>query len=546
MMDSKAAQGPGQTETSNASAAHLGSALMAAGAGLLVLLYGFGGRDRPDEPYATANRAPTIWPDCGDIVIPPNIAPLNFAIHEPGTCYFVRVHAANGKPIEVLSRKRQIRIPQRPWRRILEENRGGTLNLDVFVKSAAADRTARPPARWHRFARVTSRIAPEDVDNFIVYRRIWPGHATWRQMGVYQRDLRSYDEDVILDNDYFQHGCVNCHAFCNHRTRKMLLGVRSTTYGSSAILAEDGHVSKIGTRLGYTSWHPSGSVAASSVNKVRQVFHSAANEIRDVLDFDSLIACYRLDDRTVRTAPALARKDWLETYPAWSPDGQYLYFCCAPITWKDRDSVPDNFHQIRYSLVRIRYDLQKDQWGDLETVLSADQTGQSILLPRISPDGRWLLFTMCDYGCFPVYRQSADLYMMDLEMAQQTGQYSYRRLDINSDASESWHSWSSNGRWIAFSSKRLSHLFTRLYLAYVDDRGAAHKPFLLPQQNPHSYDACLWTFSVPELVTKPVRTRGETLARAIRGKHEIPVEMPVTMATPRQEATAAQEESWHQ
>jgi hypothetical protein len=90
---------------------------------------------------------------------------------------------------------------------------------------------------------------------------------------------------------------------------------------------------------------------------------------------------------------------------------------------------------------------------------------------------------MCDYGCFPVYRPSSDLYLMDLQAAQPAGRYSYRRLSINSDASESWHSWSSNGRWIAFSSKRLSHLFTRTYLAYVDDQGTVQKPLLLPQKN---------------------------------------------------------------
>jgi Tol biopolymer transport system component len=100
----------------------------------------------------------------------------------------------------------------------------------------------------------------------------------------------------------------------------------------------------------------------------------------------------------VRTA---ARKDWLETYPTWSPDGQYLYFCCAPITWEDRQTIPRQFDQIRYSLVRIAYDVQDDRWGQLETILSAEQTGKSILLPRISPDGRWLLFICATTAVFP-------------------------------------------------------------------------------------------------------------------------------------------------
>ena len=156
----------------------------------------------------------------------------------------------------------------------------------------------------------------------------------------------------------------------------------------------------------------------------------------------------------VKTTPALAQKDRLETYPAWSPDGRFLYFCSAPLTWTDRNVIPAQYDQIKYDLVRVAYDVHRDAWGPAETILSAQDTGLSILEPRISPDGRWLLFCMCKYGCFPVYQQSSDLYLIDLEAAERTGRYEYRRLEVNSDESESWHSWSSNSRWIAFSSKR--------------------------------------------------------------------------------------------
>lgn len=521
-------------------------ALIAIGAGLLVFVGGFGAQDTPDERCTVVDRAPKLRPDYGGVVLPPNIAPLNFAIQEPGTRYFVRVHAPHGEPIELSGKSPEIRIPPRPWHRMLRNNRGGTLHLDVFVRPGPTAQAKSEPGPWQRFARVTSTIAQEDIDPFIVYRRIWPGHSLWRKMGVYQRDLRSYDERVILDNDALRQGCINCHTFCNHRTDQMLLGIRSATYGSSAILVQDEQVHKIGTKFGYTSWHPGGTVAAFSVNRVRQLLHSAANEIRDVADCDSLIAYYRVDEEAVRTAPALSQKDWLETYPTWSPDGRYLYFCRAPMTWEDRHTIPKDFDQIKYSLVRVVYDVTNDQWGQIETVLSAEQTGQSVLLPKISPDGRWLLFSMCDYGCFPVYRASSDLYLMDLDAARQTGRYSYRRLGINSDASESWHSWSSNGRWIAFSSKRLSHVFTRTYLAYVDDRGTVHKPLLLPQRDPRFYDSCLWTFSVPELVAERVPVRKEAIGTVVRADRQIPVEMPITMATPRQGAGPMPDEAWHQ
>jgi hypothetical protein len=193
----------------------------------------------------------------------------------------------------------------------------------------------------------------------------------------------------------------------------------------------------------------------------------------------------------------------------------------------------EQYDQVKYDLVRIAYDIERDAWGTPQTVLSAQDTGQSILEPRISPDGRWLLVCMCRYGCFPVYQQSSDLYLIDLEAAERTGRYEYRRLEVNSDESESWHSWSSNSRWIAFSSKRGNGTFTRTYLSYVDPNGVARKPLLLPQKDPTHYDSCLWTYSVPELTLEPVRVAKENLGRVVRGARQVNVQMPVTMATPK-------------
>ncbi|MBM3837502.1 MAG: hypothetical protein FJ398_05995 [Verrucomicrobia bacterium] len=91
----------------------------------------------------------------------------------------------------------------------------------------------------------------------------------------------------------------------------------------------------------------------------------------------------------------------------------------------------------------------------------------------------------------------------------------YRRLDINSDQADSWHSWSSNSRWIVFSSKRRDGLFARPYFSYVDERGTFHKPFLLPQKDPAFYDSFIKTFNLPEFIRAPIRVTPAELARAI-------------------------------
>jgi hypothetical protein len=482
------------------------------------------------------DRQPHIHPDYAGVVLPPNIAPLNFLVQEDAARYRVVISSKRGRPIELVSKSPKIRIPEGNWRSLLEGNRSEELHIEVFAEAQNG--------KWSRFERMTNKIAREEIDGYLAYRRIHPSHTMWRKMGIYQRDLGSFEESLILDNGYFQAGCVNCHTFCNNRTDKMFVHVRSSRYGSSAVIIEDGLPQKIGTKFGYTSWHPSGRLAAYSINKVTQFFHASQEEVRDVIDLDSLIAYYSLDEKQTKTAPALSRKDRLETYPTWSPDGRYLYFCSAPLTWSDQRIIPKDYDQIRYDLVRVSYDIDSDSWGEAEQVITAEDSGLSVLLPRISPDGRWLLVSMCDYGCFPVYRRSSDLYMVDLKSFGGRGQWDPVRLDINSDASESWHSWSSNSRWIAFSSKRGSGVFTRIYLSYVDQDGVAHKPFVLPQRDPSYYDSCLWTFSVPELVIEPVRAAGEKLGRVVRSAEKIPARLPVTTATPKAGGKIEHEEPW--
>jgi Tol biopolymer transport system component len=475
----------------------------------------------PDVAGAVAiPRPPRIRPDYSDVVIPPNIAPLNFTIEEQGRRFLVRISGQTGEPIELVSRQPAITIPPARWRHLLQANRGRDLKIEVYAEVAS---------RWERYQPFVQSIAQEAIDSHLVHRVVGPIHNRWRQTAIHQRDLTGYDAAVVLDGESIGRGCVNCHSFPANQPENMLLGLRSATLGADTLFADGDRVEKLGSPIGYTAWHPSGRLAAYSVNKVRQFFHAAGSEVRDVIDLDSGLSYFRVEDRQMKSVPRASDEQRLQTYPAWSPDGQYLYYCSAPFLWSDRDECPpERYDEVKYDLMRIGYQVESDRWGEPETVLSAAETGLSILLPRISPDGRFLLFCMCRYGCFPVFQPSSDLYLMDLADS------SYRRLEINSEFSESYHSWSSNSRWIAFSSRRQGGFFTRCYFGYVDPSGRVHKPFVLPQQDPAFYDSFLKSICVPELVTGPVRVPESALVRAARTPPPTASQLPAGQTPPLQ------------
>ena len=480
-------------------------------AAAFALLLVAGCRPAWPEKAADAGRPPSLYPDYTELVIPANIAPLNFIVREQGVRFSARLAGDRGRALTLSSRNGKIRFPAGPWRELLEQNRGAALRLDV----AAQD----PDGAWHRFQTVTNRIASEDLDRYLVYRLIPPMDHLWKRIGIYQRDLSGFDVRPVIENQSFsvdRNGCVNCHSFRMNRTDRMSFQIRSASFGKPMMVARDGVVSKVDTTAagfskgpaGYHSWHPDGRRIAFSVNKVSPFEHTRG-EHRDVWDNDSDLAVYLVASNLVVSVPDLSDPARRETWPAWSADGRHLYFCSAP-------QVPfERFLDVRYDLMRIPYDPLTGAWGEREVLAAAADTEMSAAQPRASPDGRWLLFSLSDHGSFPIFQPSCDLYLLDLTNGL------LRCLDINSEWSDSWHCWSSNGRWIAFSSKREGGVLARVYFSYFDPDGREHKPFVMPQEDPAFYESLTLTFNVPELVTAPVPVRPAQWGRAIAAKEPV-------------------------
>ena len=151
---------------------------------------------------------------------------------------------------------------------------------------------------------------------------------------------------------------------------------------------------------------------------------------------------------------------------------------------------------MHYHLLRVPFDASTKTFGQTDTIYSAEISGGSASYPRISADGRYLLYTWSEYGTFPIWHPEADLRMIDL-MTMAHADVSC--LNAPEDA-DSYHSWSSEGRWIVFGSRRLDGRYTRLYVAYLDEDGNPDKPFLLPQEDPRYNLWRLKSYNVPEFI----------------------------------------------
>jgi hypothetical protein len=472
---------------------------------------GCGGAAPPSAGMASAGAAPRIFPDYAATTIPPNIAPIRFVIEEPGAVFRTRIHGDHGAEIVVSRPDPSVPIPVAEWGRLLESNRGGVLRFEVTVQD--------PRGAWRRFEEFEVRVAPERVDDYLVYRRKLPGQD-WRQTSIQirQRALGSFDESVVLDNARIGTACINCHAFAGNKTRFMSLGFRHFLYGSGTLLAVDGKIEKIPVKFGFTAWHPSGDVVVFA-----QQTHLSQ---RGSWVEDSNLCYYRRATRTVRKIPGLSREDWHQDCATFSADGRELYASAGRKPWgatPTRNVPAEILRQIvPYDLVRVRFDIQKDEWSAPETMISSQETGKNIVFPRTSPDGRWLAVRMMDART----ESGGSIHLVDLERARATGRFEPKECrELSVGDARGWHSWSSNGKWIVFSSSRETGIFIRPYLAYVDAEGRVHKPVLVPAENPSALGLDAFMYNVPELIDEPVRASARALARAIRSAKFLPVDV---------------------
>ena len=162
-----------------------------------------------------------IFPDYDKVTVPVNIAPLNFSVMEDTGDYALIIQG-NGTEATIHAKEGAFDIPIRTWQNVLQANKDNDIILTV---------AKRGDNGWTAYRDITIHVSSEEIDPYLTYRLI-PPYEQWNRMGIYQRDLESFEESPIFENKLTDYGCVNCHTFNNRQPDKPRQSSGYRTYRS--------------------------------------------------------------------------------------------------------------------------------------------------------------------------------------------------------------------------------------------------------------------------------------------------------------------------
>lgn len=437
----------------------------------------------PKTPENAADvGAAAIFPDYAGVTIPRSIAPLNFRIGQESEESVAVLESDCGR---LAVKGPDVKMDMRRWHSLV--GLADSIQVTIYTKHEG---------KWLRHSPFQLYVSSDPIDSHLCYRRIFPGYGAYRAMGIYQRELSSFRESLIFGHEdaggaKANATCINCHAFSSCDPSTLHMHIRGKLGGT--LIGGKVYSLKNPTEGGpnptYVNWSHDGRFIAYSAEKVKQWFNSSAGDILEVADISSEILIYDVGANTIRRQPAIdpAKRVLM---PVFGPGTDRVYYCAA----EPQDSVAN----VRYGLYSIAFDAGTGLChGGSRCEISPEEG--SVSFPRISYDGRYLIYSMGDHGYFHAWHKDSDLWILDLESG------GHRALaGINSSDSESCHSWSLSNRWIVFGSRRLDGLYTRPYIAHIDEDGNCSKPFLVPQKNPGYYQNSMFSFNLPEFVNGEV------------------------------------------
>ena len=395
------------------------------------------------------------------------------------------------------------------------------------IKSRSADRDATVTVAGLRAdgsaacrGSVSIRTAKEPVDAPIFYREVPlpfseavknPSRIRWRFGPV----SSATQPRVVLSNLPV---CGNCHSFTADG-RQMGMDVDYANDKGSYILSavEPKTVltpSKIITWSDYrredktptfglmSQISPDGRYAVSTV-KDHSVFVPKPDLAFSQLFFPirGILAVYDRQAKRFFALPGADDPKYVQSNPTWSPDGRYLVFARAPAyqlrQTTDHDAVlltPEQCAEFLKEGKTFRFDLYRVEFnggkgGPAEPLTGASGNGMSNYFAKYSPDGRWIVF--CKAASFMLLQPDSELWIISAAGGQA------RRLECNTRRMNSWHTWSPNSHWLAFTSK-VNGPYSQIFLTHIDDTGHASPPVELA-----NFTAADRAANIPEFVNAP-------------------------------------------
>ena len=525
--------------------------------------------------YKDSQSLPNIYPDYVDVTIPVNMAPLHFQLMPVADQTEVITRFKCGDE-ELVCSGRKAMPSISDWQRLI--NSKGEANtaaadssLFTLHSSLTVEVFEHKADGWVRYKPFNIYVSPDSIDSWLSYRLISPSYVAFEDLTINQRCLENYDEGVIYNNMLCSSEkdgqCINCHSYQKGNPQRMQFHARLNNGGT--LINYDGQLRKVNLKTDstlsagvYPAWHPTLPFIAYSTDITRQMFHTFDVNKVEVFDTQSDLILYDLERNEVLNVENSPVE--FEIFPSWSPDGRWLYYCSAHFEQEDTVTLDAEiirrYNQIRYNVYRKSFDPEHRTFGPSELVFDAASRQLSATLPRISPDGRWLMLSVGGWGCFHIWHSDADLWLVDLKekgtvnseefpagvpsadstAAANSSLFTLHSslngdadsslftlhsslnsrpwTEVNSDNTEAYHTWSSNGKWIVFSSRRDDGNFTRPFFAHVDASGRATKPFELPAEDPDCHRRLLKSYNIPELMRGPVTISPQTFADALKGE----------------------------
>ena len=400
------------------------------------------------------------------------------------------------------------------WARIKQRS----AERDAELVVAGVDRTN--PATTLSSSRVHLRTSKDPVGDSLFYREVPlpfltavqdPSRIRWRYGTIDMQD----GPPIVLQNLPV---CGNCHSFADNGSALGLDVDYGNDKGAYAIMPVAKHMvmddAKIMTWSDFkradgeltfgllSRVSPTGRYVISTV-KDRSVFVAMPDLMISQLFFPikGILVVYDRETHTFAPLPGADDPQYVQTNAVWSHDGKYIVFArtkayhaqrleqqnSALVDQKDVPEFTVEKQPFRYDLYRIPFNDGKG--GTPEPLRGASGDGMSNYFPKFSPDGKWIVF--CKAKSYMLLQPDSDLYIIPAEGG------TARRLRYNTARMNSWHSWSSNSRWLVFSSK-VNGPYTQLFLTHIDENGNDTPPVLLERFTSSDRAA-----NIPEFVKLP-------------------------------------------